>query len=215
MTTEYEQRSGLALNGAERIQPVERDIADVFTFRVPILSPDGTCSANKGLEETPYDIRTRIDASDEEKLERNLRHIHALLAGAQKKVNADWIGVYQTITRPHESDVLVKLAYQGRESRAEFPLTEQYAALSNNSTVAMTGKGIVIDSVREYHGAYYECDGDVNSEACLPIYSQDFSQVVGIIDAESFSEHHFTSDKVAVLAQLCLQLAETLPLAQQ
>ena len=43
--------------------------------------------------------------------------------------------------------VLVKLAYVGRPSRAEFPLTKEFAEKSTNSTVGLTGRATVIASL--------------------------------------------------------------------
>jgi hypothetical protein len=42
---------------------------------------------------------------------------------------------------------LMKLAYTGAPSRAYFPLTEEFAKSSNNSTVAMTGNTGIIQDV--------------------------------------------------------------------
>jgi hypothetical protein len=51
---------------------------------------------------------------------------------------------------PHRSsstdvDALVKEGYVGGISRPVFPLTAEFAALSNNSAVAMSGRAVVID----------------------------------------------------------------------
>ncbi len=106
--------------------------------------------------------------------------------------------------------MLVKLAYRGLPSRAEFPLTPDFATNSNNSTVGLSGQGRVIEDVDEYvagGGAYYTCDGDVQSEACLPLFSAHPAPspspspspahlttpaVIGIIDAESTHKKFFS-----------------------
>jgi L-methionine (R)-S-oxide reductase len=100
--------------------------------------------------------------------------------------------VYKTVEGA-ASPVLLKLAYRGLPSRAEFPLTEEFKAFSNNSTVALEGRGRVIGDVLDHvrdGGAYYICDGEVRSEACLPLRAADGS-VIGIIDAESTIPHFF------------------------
>ena len=42
----------------------------------------------------------------------------------------------------------VKLAYVGRPSRAEFPLTRAFAEGSSNSTVGLTGRALYVDDLR-------------------------------------------------------------------
>lgn len=188
---------------------------DLLSYRVPKLTPDGTCSADKGLEEAPYDLRDIFHVSDtrtEKRLLEKIGKLHSLLDNVHNTISADWIGIYQVATNNKGLRVLVKLAYQGVPSRAEFPLTPEFAELSNNSTVGLTGKPVIIQSVKSHQGSYYNCDAAVNSEACLPIFAQGTSDVVGIIDVESFAENHFTREKIDLLEKFCEQLSEYLPL---
>ena len=69
--------------------------------------------------------------------------------------------------------MLVKLSYFGAPSRAEFPLTDEFAAISNNSTVGLSGKARIINDVPAYltkGGEYYTCDPKVLAEACIPLF---------------------------------------------
>ena len=67
---------------------------------------------------------------------------------------ADWFGIYRKISY-HGNEVLVKEAYTGEPSRAIFPLTNEFAEISNNSWVGMKGIGKVIQDVNNYDGPYY------------------------------------------------------------
>jgi len=189
---------------------------DLFQYQVPKLSPDGSCSAEKGgLEDEPYDLREILgieSQAQEDSVKKQIECLYDLIDDIQENLKTDWIGIYQVATNKEGISVLVKLAYQGRPSRAEFPLTEEFAPLSNNTTVGLTGEPIIIQSVAQHQGAYYKCDGEVNSEACLPIFDKNNSKVIGIVDAEDFKENHFDEHNVALLEQLCLQLSDYLPI---
>ena len=109
--------------------------------------------------------------------------------------------------------VLVKLAYYGAASRAEFPLSSEFAKISNNSTVGLTGKAKVINDVAAYLGTggeYYTCDPKVQAEACLPLYNQS-GKIIGIVDAEDFNKNVFTADAMALLVAVCLTVPAYLP----
>lgn len=63
--------------------------------------------------------------------------------------------------------VLVKEAYVGSASRPYFPLTDAFAAKSNNSTVAMTKKTMVyhhVDAVHDGAGKGEEANGEANTK---------------------------------------------------
>jgi L-methionine (R)-S-oxide reductase len=106
---------------------------------------------------------------------------------------------------PLRSRHLVKLAYVGRPSRAIFPLTPVFHEISNNAWVAMEARPRLIQDVRTYDGPYYTCDGDVQSELCVPILADD-GEVLGIIDAESFAPGHFTAQRAADILAACADL---------
>ena len=69
----------------------------------------------------------------------------------------------------------------------------------------MEGRPKLIQDVASYDGPYYACDGDVQSELCAPIISED-GTVLGIIDAESFQKRHFNAQRVADILQACADL---------
>jgi len=56
----------------------------------------------------------------------------------------DWLGIYRTTDCSNGTQSLLKLSYIGAASRALFPLTEAFAAGSNNSTCAMTRRAKVV-----------------------------------------------------------------------
>src|SRR5206468_690344 len=99
-------------------------------------------------------------------------------------------GIYRKTQMRNGETVLVKESYLGVMSRPEFPLTQEFAEHSNNSTVGLTGKAVIIQDVRAHAGPYYNCDSKVNSELCVPIINQN-NAIIGIIDAESFKPNHF------------------------
>ncbi len=79
-----------------------------------------------------------------------------------------------------------------------FPLTASFAAISNNSTVAMKGVSVLIgDTLTPTSDTYYECDARVRSEFCCPIFNAAGTSVIGIIDAESFIPNFFTAGRIA------------------
>ena len=102
---------------------------------------------------------------------------------------------------------LVKEAYTGSPSRALFPLTEEFAESSNNSWVGMQGKGKLIQDIREYNGPYYECNGAVLSELCVPIFNKD-NQIIGIIDIESHNANFFSTIHLIYISQICVELGK-------
>jgi len=69
---------------------------------------------------------------------------------------------------PTGRGVLVKEAYVGEPSRAEFPLTESFAERSNNSSVGLSGEAVLVEDVAEHDGPYYECDDSVRSGSAVP-----------------------------------------------
>ena len=218
MTKTYEQLAEISFEKLEDIKPVPfifESGQDILKYKVPVVTPDGTCSAGHEFEAEPYDLRAILNITNSEHQEKvigQIQELYNLLEGVQQELKTDWIGIYQTATNKDGVEVLVKLAYQGEPSRAEFPLTKEFAPYSNNTTVGLSGKAIIIESVSEFKGAYYICDGNVNSEACLPIYSSDLSKVIGIVDAESFHDRFFLGRKLDLVAKLCEQLSAYLPI---
>lgn len=182
-----------------------------YCYRVPQLGENGACSLPDQLADEPYDLRPVLGGANA-LLDKQLATLDAMLAEFVAQTGAGWVGVYQT--RQVEAGLaLVKLAYLGKPSRAEFPLTPAFAQHSNNSAVGLSGKARVIDDVAAWTQAgeaYYNCDGVVRSEACLPLFDQ-VGNIVGIVDAEDSRVGFFAAARLEVLAGLCLAVVEQLP----
>lgn len=196
--------------------PTTEDVERMLQYRVPAMTPDGCTRLDGSLDPTPYNLgRTlgieRQTALDSEAFKR-LYVIDWLVALVSEDLGINWLGVYQARNLSAKSRALVKLAYRGIESRAEFPLTEEFAKQSNNSAVGLTGRSIVINDIEKYlsaqGGPYYQCDMLVHSEACLPIFAKDFSSVIGIVDAESYDRNKFSRTIMTQLAAMSYILSE-------
>ena len=188
------------------------DPGSLYTYRVPTLSEDGSCSVVEQLAPVPYDL-TAILGGRSEQTTRRLALLARLVERAQETTGAEWVGVYQRRVNAAGVPVLVKVAYVGRPSRAEFPLTHEFAERSTNATVGLTGRATVIDDVSrhvEAGGGFYVCDEGVQSEACLPMLDER-RDVVGIVDAEAKPKGFFGAERLAVIAALALVAPAALP----
>jgi len=178
-----------------------------WQFRVPELGEGGSCSLFGQLAAEPYDLAATLGGVTPANLHL-LQQVSAVVAFYQAHSQSHWFGVYQQRQNPQGELVLVKLVYFGAESRAEFPLTTEFAAISNNSTVGLTGRGRIINDVSAYlaaGGEYYTCDPKVQAEACLPLLDA-AGQVLGIIDSEAFEKQIFAGDELALLCAVALEL---------
>lgn len=188
------------------------DPGSLYSYPVPMLTEDGTCSIVDELAPVPYDL-TAILGGRSEQASRRLALLERLVERAQETTGADWIGIYQRRTNPRGEPVLVKLAYVGRPSRAEFPLTNEFAERSTNATVGLTGRATLIDDVSKHveaGGGFYVCDDGVQAEACVPILDEE-RQVTGIVDAEAKPKGFFDGERTAVVAALAIVAAAVLP----
>lgn len=189
--------------------PVDRDL---FRFPVPPLGENGACSLVDELADEPYDLSSWF-GGETEAARAALTDLSALIDSTNHQVGADWLGIY-AVCGEGEAARLVKMAYHGRPSRAEFPLTVSFAEISNNSRVGLSGWGAVIDDVAEWlqmGGGYYQCDPAVQSEVCLPVLDHE-GRVLGIIDAEASERAFFDPARQIWLAALAIVLAK--PLAE-
>lgn len=178
-----------------------------WQFRVPELGEGGSCSLFGQLADEPYDL-TPILGGQTDANQQLLAKVTAVVQFYQANSSSHWFGVYQRRKNPAGETVLVKLAYFGVESRAEFPLTAEFAAISNNSTVGLSGQGRIINDVAAYlakGGEYYTCDPKVQAEACLPLLDAD-GVVLGIIDSEAFVQNLFHGKELALLVAVALTL---------
>jgi len=181
------------------------DLRSLYQFQVPELGEGGACSLFGVLDETPYDRAPVLGGVSPENGQL-LADLQAAVDHIAELTGADWLGIYSRRTNPAGEDVLVKMAYMGAPSRAEFPLTPAFAALSNNSTVGLSGKGRLIQSVKDYRregGEYYTCDPKVQAELCIPLFDAN-GNVIGIIDAEAFSEQFFDDNRLSAFIALAL-----------
>lgn len=184
--------------------------ADPFCYPVPKLGENGACSLVDELADAPYDLSPWFGGRTAA-AHRALTDLSALLDSTNHQIGADWLGIY-AVRGSGDDARLVKLAYRGRPSRAEFPLTEAFAEVSNNSRVGLSGWGVVIDDVaawRALGGSYYTCDPAVQSEVCLPVLDAE-GRVLGIIDAEAGAPGYFDAGRLDWLAALALVLAAPL-----
>ncbi len=196
---------------AQLATPMDVSADALYRYQVPTLSEDGACSIIEEIDPVLYDL-TRVIGGESEANTRKLKLLNILVTRADMVTGADWVGIYQCRKVP-AGDALVKLAYRGRPSRAEFPLTAEFAKGSTNSAVGMSGQAMVIDNVAAHRaagGGFYVCDDAVQSEMCLPILDGD-GTVLGIIDAEAAPEAFFTADRQAVIVAMALVAPALLP----
>ncbi|MFC3478942.1 GAF domain-containing protein [Halobacterium litoreum] len=186
-------------------------VEERYVYPVPEEGEDGACGV--GLADEKYNLAPICGLEyDRERLRDHpntarLVALHETVQRVAEETNVDWVGVYRRATNPDGEEVLVKEAYVGDHSRAEFPLTEAFAERSNNSTVGLTGDAVLVNDVEDHDGPYYECDGRVESEFCCPILAGD--DVIGIVDAEAHEPGFFTEERVLTIAGACAGLADS------
>jgi len=188
------------------------DPDSLYSYRVPMLTEDGTCSIVNEMAPVPYDLGAILGGRSEQTT-RRLALLERLVERVQETTGADWVGIYQKRVNSAGVPVLVKLSYVGRPSRAEFPLTHEFAEKSTNSTVGLTGRATVIEDVSrhvEAGGGFYVCDDGVQSEACVPILDE-AREVAGIVDVEAKPKGFFGADRLTVIAALALVAPAVLP----
>ena len=225
--TAYLRMAGLEslLNREADVERAVRDLVDamgekvaindessLYSYTVPMLTEDGSCSIVDQLAPVPYDLSAILGGRSEQTT-RRLALLERLVERAQETTAADWVGIYQRRTTAEGLQVLVKVSYVGRPSRAEFPLTREFAQRSTNSTVGLTGRSTVIDDVSKHvesGGGFYVCDDGVQSEACVPIIGAD-RDVAGIVDVEAKPRAYFGAERLAVVAALAIVAAAVLP----
>lgn len=179
---------------------------DIYQYRTPKLGENGACSITHKLEEEPYDLRAILGGESLETT-KILQNLSQKIQEISQKYDIDWMGVYQKRKNLEGELVLVKLAYIGEPSRAEFPLNETFAKFSNNSTVGLTGKEIIVQNVGDYSGPYYQCDAKVKSELCAPLLGKN-GEIIGIMDAESFQSEFFRGEVLESLRKFCQSISE-------
>jgi putative methionine-R-sulfoxide reductase with GAF domain len=185
----------------------------LYRYEVPLISEDGSCSLIDEMDPKPYDL-ARILGGENEENTRKLKLLNIMVTRATMVTGADWVGIYQRRINLVGNEVLVKLAYRGRPSRAEFPLNAAFAKGSTNSTVGLSGQAKLIDDVAAYTaegGGFYVCDDAVQSEICVPIVDPTDGNVIGIIDAEASPKAFFNADRQASVVAMALVVMALLP----
>ncbi|MCB0346533.1 MAG: hypothetical protein KDD66_15545 [Bdellovibrionales bacterium] len=206
---------------AERALPesvLSEKCSALLQYRVPAMSADGCSRIDGTMDDAPYDLRPTLGLPDRSVESHpavcRLAQIDSLVEKVAAEAGIDWLGVYLAWKSCDGSDALVKLAYRGAESRAEFPLTREFARQSNNSTVGLSGKAVVINDIEQYlwdqGGPYYQCDSKVLSEACLPIFKPGGDGILGIVDAEAWSRGTFSPEVISKLTAFCVVLESAL-----
>ena len=184
----------------------------LYSYKVPTMSDDGSCSLIDELADAPYDLSPILGGRTEPN-KRKLLLLNQIVEHATQLTGADWLGIYQTRKSKLADPVLVKLAYRGRPSRAEFPLNETFAKGSTNSTVGLSGHAKVIDDVGVHTaagGAFYVCDDEVQSEASVPVLDEG-GKVLGIIDAEAAPKAFFNTNRMILVVAMALVVPALLP----
>ncbi len=184
----------------------------LYRYEVPKISEDGSCSLIDEMDPVLYDL-ARVLGGESEAATRKLKLLNILVTRATMVTGADWVGIYQKRLNATGNEVLVKLAYRGRPSRAEFPLNAEFAKGSTNSTVGMSVQAKLIDDVAAYTaegGGFYVCDDAVQSEVCVPILDAD-GKMLGIIDAEAGPKAFFNADRQAAIVAMALVAPALLP----
>lgn len=191
-----------------------RSIEDITSYKVPIICDEGECISSEDFGLFHYEPFLPYSLTEE--TTKILLEMDQWMETLHQIEGIDWCGVYLAIPAQEENELdhpaLLKLAYRGAMSRALFPITEEFAKGSNNSTVALSGKTIVVNSVESYvdnGGAYYTCDQRVCSEYCAPFFGEN-GRVIGIIDVESFTESTFANDAILQEIEKAMEAIQSL-----
>ncbi len=184
----------------------------LYRYQVPLLSEGGSCSLIDEMDPVLFDLAPVL-GGESDSVTRKLKLLNILVTRATMVTGTDWVGIYQRRTDAAGTQALVKLAYRGRPSRAEFPLNAEFAKGSTNSAVGLSGQAKLIDDVAAYTaqgGGFYTCDDAVQSEFCVPILDVD-GKLLGIIDAEASPANFFNADRQAVIVAMALVAPAVLP----
>ncbi len=188
-------------------QQQEFDKEQLYVYQTPKFVGN-SCSLEYGTE--PYDL-VKVLKNKAASNTRYLALLNDIVQMVYQSTKVGWIGIYKKMPL-QEGDALVKMAYRGLESRAEFPLYIPDFK-SNNKEVGLTGQAIVLNDIDAYlskGGAYYECDVKVQAEVCLPIFDTTGSEIIGIVDAEDHQKYFFNTEKTMEIIALCINLSRVL-----
>jgi putative methionine-R-sulfoxide reductase with GAF domain/ADP-ribose pyrophosphatase YjhB (NUDIX family) len=207
----------MALVRGKLADHVQNDANELYRYVVPKLGEDGACSIFDEMEAEPYDLSVTLGGINEANTQALVK-LKTLVQLAQEQSAAGWLGIYQarassSADNAKDARSLTKLAYLGKPSRAEFPLTQAFAEGSTNSKVGLSGQAVIIDDVAAWQaqgGGFYVCDPEVQSEACVPIFNR-AGEVIGIIDAEAQPLAHFDAQHLMPIVVAAAIASEAFP----
>lgn len=214
MISSYLQKAQLSIDSnliVTELEKLEQYLASSslpevrWQYQIPELGEGGACSLFGYLQDEPFKLTDYV--KKDEATQAKLANLQNIVNYIEQQTGVDWYGIYQS-TNTSDGKQLLKLAYHGVPSRPLFPLTEAFAAGSNNVQVALSNTGRVINNVEQYlaqGGEYYTCDPKVKSEACLPLFNS-HNECVGIVDAEAFKNDFFDEKSLAILIACCIKI---------
>ncbi|MBH0057418.1 GAF domain-containing protein [Pseudoalteromonas sp. SWXJZ94C] len=214
MISSYLQKAQLSIDSnliVTELEKLEQYLASsslpevCWQYQIPELGEGGACSLFGYLQDEPFKLTDYV--KKDEATQAKLANLQNIVNYIEQQTGVDWYGIYQS-TNTSDGKQLLKLAYHGVPSRSLFPLTEAFAAGSNNVQVALSNTGRVINNVEQYlaqGGEYYTCDPKVKSEACLPLFNS-HNECVGIVDAEAFKNDFFDEKSLAILIACCIKI---------
>ena len=120
-------------------EKVHADPASLYSYPVPMLTQDGTCSVVDEMAPVPYDL-TAILGGRTEQTTRRLALLERLVERTQETTGADWVGIYQRRANSAGVPVLVKVAdIEGGDLRAA---ESDLQADGENGAVAHAGNRV-------------------------------------------------------------------------
>lgn len=177
-------------------------LAKLYQFKVPALGPNDA----EGLYDLAEVLKGRSLTST-----TRLMTLDVLVAYCEESLEASRVGVYQA-RETQRGSALVKLAGRGVPSRAELPLTDEFAAKNQQSAAALSGRAKVVNDLPAWFVARGESpmgDPALKAEACLPVLSE--KGVIGLVDAAHVTTQWFTPQRLALFIALALELPSLLP----
>jgi len=198
--------------------PSSDDVRKLLAYSVPVQKDgDASCGRTITLDEKAFDLSMYLYgvpfSQQKGDFIPRICRLRDVVVKLQNLTGVDWLGVYEAYSSlpsaPEKQVVpfLLKEAYVGEPSRAIFPLTKEFAASSNNSTVGLSGTAVLIQDVASHSGPYYMCSQKVKSEFCVPIFDSK-RRTIGIVDAESWTKDYFTNDRIAQIVKVCEDLGK-------
>jgi len=166
------------------VNPHDR-VDHLVSYIQPKLNEDGSCPIFKEPGETYHLDKHAVTDNERFHLHDLLVRLNRLTAYVYSYTGVAWFGIYL-----QRGDQLVKFAYHGEMSRAEFPIDELYKEKSTNTRVFLENTIQYIPDVDTHEGPYYRCDAKVKSELCCPLVGLNGTPM-GIFDAEDFRTHFF------------------------